>query len=175
MTTLIEKLNELPKIKQSESGGGGYVHLPSVIAIIEEHKRESWEAIDLATGLNAVADMGFWPQVIYDDNGNWAIWDEGSANMRLYDDQDYRCSFLIPSSYFRPSLQEAWMLYVDRLEELGNDVTNLKNSTSPQPSHTQLIGELVQALEDDADAASCWGLGQYRKELLTKAREAIKT
>ena len=46
-----------------------------------------------------------------------------------------------------------------------------------QTDHTKLIGELVkiiELLESDPYAASFQSMAQYRKALLTKAREAIK-
>lgn len=43
--TLIEKLESLTRIHQSESGDGGYVYLPSVIAIIEQAKAEKQEPV----------------------------------------------------------------------------------------------------------------------------------
>lgn len=79
------------------------------------------ERFDLAAELDRVTDAGYAPCVIYDDNGNWAISDEGVSSVRR-DGGDFACTMCGEGDWFRPSVQEAWECYLERLRKLGNVV-----------------------------------------------------
>ncbi len=79
------------------------------------------ERFDMAAELERLADLGYAPCVIYEDNGNWAISDEGVYNVRT-DGGDFACSVHGDGDWFRTSPQEAWECYLDRLRKLGNVV-----------------------------------------------------
>lgn len=97
------------------------VSIYALQAIIEEYKNAQEPVFDLAKGLNYIADNGYWPQVIYDDNGYWAIQDEGGSNIRG-DNDLYTLTIVVPPESFKPTLKEAWSEYMRKLVELGNEI-----------------------------------------------------
>lgn len=146
MTSLIEKLESF---RQQLIGFEMFGIASSLQDLIDEAKREVQEPVfDLVKGLNYMADLGFWPQVVYDDNGNWSIQDEGSSNSRIDDEQDLHISILVPAESFRPTIKEAWQEYMRKLEGYGNDLDFNCAFTHPPLSDETVkdaaIGKLVR-------------------------------
>lgn len=77
---------------------------------------------NLATELERLAKLGYAPIVIYDDNGNWAISDEGCGFVRTNNDEDFSFTSFGRSEWFKPTVKEAWECYITRLTELGNEI-----------------------------------------------------
>ena len=77
---------------------------------------------NLGTELERLADLGYAPLVLYDDNGNWCIGDEGHGGMRLDDEDDFSFTVWGEAAWFKPSVELAWADYLLRLRKLGNDV-----------------------------------------------------
>ena len=76
---------------------------------------------DLENELERLSSKGYWPNVINDDNGNWAIAHEGSANNRAFD-SDFAVVFSIAATVFKPTIREAWDHYIQKLRSSGEDV-----------------------------------------------------
>jgi hypothetical protein len=77
---------------------------------------------DLAGELVRLASLGYAPIILYDDNGNWAVSDEGCSNIRVDDNDDFSITIYGEAAWFRDTPQAAWEYYLVRLRELGNDV-----------------------------------------------------
>lgn len=79
-------------------------------------------SFDLADELERLAGEGYAPMVLYDDNGNWCIADEGFGPIRFSDDQDFHFQVSGEAAWFRPTVREAWECYIERLRALGDEI-----------------------------------------------------
>ena len=75
---------------------------------------------DLASELIRLANKGYAPMVIYDDNGHWAISDECVSTLHMDDSDSFQASVWCDPAWFRDTPQAAWECYLERLRELGN-------------------------------------------------------
>lgn len=62
--------------------------------------------------LEACCNKGGCPSVIYDDNGNWAVAQEGTQNIRMEDSEPLDIQHWVPADAFRPSIREAIDLFM---------------------------------------------------------------
>lgn len=77
---------------------------------------------DLAAELERVTKAGYAPQVIYDDNGNFAISDEGMYSIRMGEDDDFHGTVCGEASWFKPTPKEAWENYLERCREISDEI-----------------------------------------------------
>lgn len=123
-------LDDLLAMNESPFDGYSYTNITDELAKFAELIRadsvpddmSSTRSFDLAMGLNYIAEQGYWPSVIYDDDGNWCIVDEGRSNVRINNNDDFHYSMRGQHDWFKPTLEEAWNGYMGRLQELWNDI-----------------------------------------------------
>jgi hypothetical protein len=77
---------------------------------------------DLAAEWERLTHLGYAPQLIYDDNGNFAVGDEGFGPVRTEDDESFSFNLFGEPDWFKPTPKEAWDNYIERIRELGCDV-----------------------------------------------------
>lgn len=77
---------------------------------------------DLAKELVRVTSLGFSPCIIYDDDGSFAVADEGFTTIRMSDEDDFKADLFGEASWFKPTPREAWESYLSRMRKYGNDV-----------------------------------------------------
>lgn len=65
--------------------------------------------------LEKLSHIGHAPNLIYDDNGNWAVLSEGVQSVRTSDEQDLWTSFEVKAKYFKPTIREAVKYYLQDL------------------------------------------------------------
>ena len=74
---------------------------------------------DLVSELERVTSLGYSPNVIYDDNGYFAISDEGISSVREGD--DFTIEHFCQAGWFKSTPQEAWEFYLKRMKDNGYD------------------------------------------------------
>lgn len=57
--------------------------------------------------LETLADNGYCPNLLNDDNGNWALTFSGFQSLRLKDTDDYEGSFFVEARFWKPDLIDA--------------------------------------------------------------------
>lgn len=77
---------------------------------------------DLAAELERLTHLGYAPQIIYDDDGNFAVSDEGSCTLRMTENDDFHGTICGEAKWFKPTPRQAWENYLERLRELGDEV-----------------------------------------------------
>lgn len=75
---------------------------------------ENFNKFDVDLILEALTHLGMAPCVVYDDDGYWAIDDEGMSNIRE-EDGDFEYSTYVPGKRFKPTIREALKFYLDEI------------------------------------------------------------
>jgi len=65
--------------------------------------------------LHDLANIGFAPSIIYDDNGNWAVISSEFSLVRMKDTDDYTTTIFIKAEEFKPTIREAIKKYINDL------------------------------------------------------------
>jgi hypothetical protein len=73
--------------------------------------------LDVVQVLEWLVASGYCPNLIYDDNGFWAVSSFGMQNIRA-DGEDLEFTEMIEGRFFKPSIREAIKYYVEQLYEL---------------------------------------------------------
>ena len=73
---------------------------------------------DLAAELIRITKLGLSPNIIYDDNGYFAVVDESISHVRN-NNEDFTITHIVNASWFKPTPQEAWELYLRRMMGLS--------------------------------------------------------
>lgn len=80
-------------------------------------KRSDTEMLD---ALERLVDKGACPGIVNDDNGHWAVSDEGTQNVVFGEHpEDVQTSFFVEASKFRSSIREAIEVYLDECDANG--------------------------------------------------------
>ena len=80
------------------------------------------EKFDLAAELVRLTNLGYAPSIIYDDEGSFAVSDEGFCSVRMTNEDDFNGSVCGKDAWFEPTPQKAWENYLERLRNMGNEV-----------------------------------------------------
>ncbi len=75
------------------------------------------EAFDLSKALLNETKKGYAPMVIYDDNGQFAVTDEGCSTVRMKSHQGLNISAYAESPWFEDTPEKAWENYINRRGE----------------------------------------------------------
>lgn len=78
--------------------------------------------LDLAKELIRLTNLGYAPQIINDDRGNFAVGDEGFGRVRTQVNEPYCFNLYAETEWFSNTPEGAWEKYLDRLRKLGNEV-----------------------------------------------------
>ncbi len=76
---------------------------------------------DLAKEWEELTMRGYAPQLIYDDDGHFAVADEGIGSIRMSSEDSFSMELWGEPEWFKDTPQEAWDDYIMRMRELGND------------------------------------------------------
>lgn len=81
---------------------------------IESLIKTNFEFISFELIMDELANLGQAPNLLYDDNGNWAVTSQGFQNVVYGDEpQDVETHFFVEAKFWKPTPREALKYYLN--------------------------------------------------------------
>lgn len=116
--SLIHKRNEHWNDESGEYDKDGYdssedeKRIDELAVTIEKHIKLHIENLSFEFIMDQLANLGHAPNLLYDDNGHWAVTSTGFQNVVMDEPEDVEMHFMVEASLWNPTPREALIKYL---------------------------------------------------------------